>query len=118
MKSDESCLLAQAESILDQLLKFTTQLAEVENDPQVNAKAISDACMMRLNELKQLLSPQNTAKESFPQFKSGILDKMRNLYGRTQICLEILERKNKRVVAEIQNLTRTRQAISAYRKRN
>ena len=48
----------QAESILDQLLKFTAQLAEFENDPQVDAKALSNACIRRLEDLKQLMPQQ------------------------------------------------------------
>jgi hypothetical protein len=43
-----------------------------------------------------------------------MLEKMRGLYARTQVCLEILERKNKRVAAELQTLMKTRQAVGAY----
>ncbi len=53
MESNEPCWMDQAESILDQLLKFTAQLAEFENDPQVDAKALSDACIRRLDDLKR-----------------------------------------------------------------
>jgi hypothetical protein len=45
---------------------------------------------------------------------SGVLEKMRDLYARTQLCLEMLERKSNRVAAELQTLSRTRQAIDAY----
>jgi CRP-like cAMP-binding protein len=101
----------QAESILDQLLKFTGQLAELENDPQVDAKALSDACIRRLDDLKRLM-PQK--RRNSPVAGSEVLEKMRDLYTRTQVCLEILERKNNRVAARLQSLSRTRQAISAY----
>lgn len=111
MESNESCWIDQAESILDQLLKFTAQLAEFENDPQVNVKALSNACIKRLDDLKQLL-PQDL--RSSQASNSEVLDKMRDLYARTQVCLEILERKNSRVAADLQSLARTRQAVSAY----
>ncbi len=111
MESNESCWMDQAESILDQLLKFTAQLAEFENDPQVDAKALSNACIRRLDDLKQLM-PQERGN-SRPA-SSEVLEKMRDLYTRTQVCLEILERKNNRVAAKLQSLSRTKQAISAY----
>jgi hypothetical protein len=114
MERHESCWVDQAESILDQLLKFTAQLSELENDPQVNARALSDACMKRLDDLKRLL-PTDTG--SSPASRGEVLEKMRNLYDRTQVCLEVLGRKNNRLAAELQNLTKTRQAISAYRKK-
>jgi hypothetical protein len=101
----------QAESILDQLLKFTAQLAELENDPHVDAKALSNACIRRLDDLK-LLMPQE--RGSPLAARSEVLEKMRDLYTRTQVCLEILERKNNRVAAKLQSLSRTRQALSAY----
>jgi hypothetical protein len=101
----------QVESILDQLLKFTAQLAELENDPGVDAKALSDACIMRLDDLKRLV-PQDL--KSSAASANEVLEKMRNLYARTQVCLEILERKNNRVTAKIQSLSKTKQAIGAY----
>jgi len=111
MGSNESCWMDQAESILDQLLKFTAQLAEFENDPQVDAKALSDACVRRLDDLKRLV-PQKLRKS--PVAGNEVLEKMRDLYTRTQVCLEILERKNNRVAAKLQSLSKTKQAISAY----
>jgi hypothetical protein len=103
--------MEQAESILNQLLKFTAQLAELESDPEVDAKVLSSACIMRLDELKRLM-PQDL--KSSPASTNEILGKMRDLYDRTQACLEILGRKNNRLAAELQSLSRTRQAIDAY----
>jgi len=114
MKSNETCWMDQAESILDQLLKFTAQLEEFENDPQVDAKALSDACIRRLDDLKKLM-PQDL--ESSQASGTEVLEKMRDLYARTQACLKILERKKSRVASELQNLTRTKQAINAYTSR-
>lgn len=111
MKNSEPNWIDQAESILDQLLKFTAQLSELENDPQVDPKALSDACIRRLDDLKQLI-PENL--NSPPAQESGVIEKMRDLYGRTQTCLEILERKKNRTAARIQSLTRTSQAVRAY----
>ena len=111
MESNESCWMDQAESILDQLLKFTAQLAEFENDTQVDAKALSNACIRRLDDLKQLI-PQERGN-SRPA-GSEALEKIRDLYSRTQVCLEILERKNNQVAAKLQSLSGTRQAISSY----
>ncbi len=111
MKSNESCWMDQAESILDQLLKFTAQLEEFENDPQVDAKALSDACIRRLDDLKRLTRQDLRSSQAA---KSEVLGKMRDLYARTQVCLDILERKRNRVAAELQSLTRTKQAINAY----
>ena len=101
----------QAESILDQLLKFTAQLAEFENDPQVDAKALSDACIRRLDDLKRLMPKES---ENSQVARSQILEKMRDLYVRTQVCLEILESKNNRVAAKLESLSRTRHAVTAY----
>ena len=111
MERSESCWTDQAESILDQLLKFTAQLAEFENDPQVDAKALSDACIRRLDDLKRLV-PQKLRKS--PVAGNEVLEKMRDLYTRTQVCLEILERKNNRVAAKLESLSRTRHAVTAY----
>ncbi len=111
MESNGSCWMDQAESILDQLLKFTAQLAEFEKDPQVDAKALSDACVRRLDDLKRLM-PQKL--KNSPVARNEVLEKMRDLYTRTQVCLEILERKNNRVAAKLQSLSKTSQAISAY----
>ena len=111
MGSNESCWMDQAESILDQLLKFTAQLAEFEDDPQVDAKALSSACIRRLDDLKRLMPPE---LGNSPAAKSQVVEKMRDLYIRTQACLQILESKNNRVAAKLQSLSRTRQAVTAY----
>jgi len=111
MESNGLSWVDQAASILDQLLKFTAQLAQFENDPEVDAKALSDACVKRLDELKRLV-PQDLKRSTAST--NEVLEKMRDLYARTQTCLDILERKNNRVTAKIQNLSRARQAISAY----
>ena len=111
MESNESPWMDQAESILDQLLKFTAQLAEFENDPQVDAKALSDACIRRLDDLKRLM-PQESGNSQAA--RSQVLKKMRDLYVRTQVCLEILESKNNRVAAKLESLSKTRQAVTAY----
>jgi len=114
MESKELCWVDQAASILDQLLKFTAQLAELENDPEVDAKALSNACAMRLEELKRLV-PQDL--KSSPASTNEVLGKMRDLYARTQACLDILERKNNRVAAKIQSLSKAKHAIGAYNAR-
>ena len=61
MESNGSVGLNDAESILDQLLKFTAQLSECGNDPQVDAQALADACAKRLEDLK-LAMPQDAEK--------------------------------------------------------
>ncbi len=111
MESNGSGRLDIAESILDQLLKFTAQLAECGNDPQVDAQALADACAMRLEELK-LAMPQD--QKSSLVAKTQVLGKMRDLYTRTQVCLEILERKSSRAAVELQRLSRSKLAITAY----
>jgi len=111
MESNQSGSLGNAEPILDQLLKFTAQLAECGHDPQVDAQALADACAKRLEDLKQVV-PQDL--KSSLAAKTQVLGKMRDLYSRIQICLEILERKSNRAAAELQNLSRTKQAIVAY----
>ncbi|MDR3567655.1 MAG: hypothetical protein P4L43_06465 [Syntrophobacteraceae bacterium] len=111
MESNASCLAVDAESILDQLLEFAAQLAEFENDPQVDIRALSDECAKRTEELKRLLS--SDCKKSAAA-RSGLLDKMRALYERTQVCLDILQRKSDVVTAKLQGLSRTKQAVNAY----
>lgn len=111
MEKDKLSRMNQAESILDQLLQFTAQLAELEKDPKLDANAISEACIRRLEDLKRLM-PQDL--KSSQDSTGGVLEKMRDLYARTQVCLEILERKSNRVASELQTLSRTRHAIDAY----
>ncbi|SPF46986.1 hypothetical protein SBDP1_620020 [Syntrophobacter sp. SbD1] len=111
MESKESCWEDRVESLLDQLLKFTAQLTELENDPQINAKALSGACIRRLDELKTLM-PQNL-KSSLAS-ENEVLEKMRSLYARTQVCLDILGRKNNQLANELQTLSRTKHAINSY----
>ncbi len=110
MKSNELDRLDHAESILDQLLKFTAQLAEIEQDPGVDARSLAQACTRRLDDLKRLMVPD--LKDL--QAKNELLEKMRELYSRTQVCLEILGRKSNRAATELQGLSRTKQAMSAY----
>ncbi len=114
MESNGSGWLDNAESILDQLLKFTAQLAECGNDPQVDARALADACAKRLEELKQAM-PRDQ-KDSLAA-KTQVLGKMRELYTRTQVCLEILERKSNKAAAELRSLSKAKLAITAYNTR-
>jgi len=111
MESNGSVGLDNAESILDQLLKFTAQLAECENDPQVGVQALADACGKRLEELK-LAIPQD--QKNTLAAKTQVLGKMRDLYTRTQVCLGILQRKSNRAAAEVQGLSKAKLAITAY----
>ncbi len=111
MESNGSCWAAEADSILDQLLKFATQLAEFENDPQVNIKALSEECTRRIEDLKRLV-PEDFIYSAATG--SEILEKMRALYERTQACLDILHRKRDAVSASLKRLSKTKQAVNAY----
>ena len=111
MKSNGSDWLDRAESILDQLLKFTAQLAEIEQDPEVDAKALTFACAQRLDDLKRLI-PQDL--KTLPPAKNEILEKMHELYSQTQVCLEVLGKKSSRAAAKLQCLTKKKRAIMAY----
>ena len=114
MESNSSGWLDNAESILDQLLKFTARLAECGNDPQVDARALADACAMRLEELRQAITQ---GQKNSLAAKTQVLGKMRDLYTQTQVCLEILERKSNRAAAELQSQSRAKQAITVYNTR-
>ncbi|MDA8306295.1 MAG: hypothetical protein M0Z81_05655 [Deltaproteobacteria bacterium] len=111
MESNGSCGTVDAELILDQLLKFVGQLAEFENDAQVDIKVLSDECAKRTEALKRLLPNElkNSAAAS-----GEILEKMRALYERTQACLDALHRKSNAVSANLQRLSRTKHAVNAY----
>jgi hypothetical protein len=111
MKNNGSDWLDCAESILDQLLKFTAQLAEIEQDPEVDAGALTAACAKRLDDLKQLI-PQNMT--SLPTSGNEILEKMRSLYSQTQVCLEVLGKKSTQASVKLQCLTKKRRAMMAY----
>jgi hypothetical protein len=111
MESNGSDWLDCAESILDQLLKLTAQLAEIEKDPEVDAKALSDACAQRLDDLKRLI-PQDL--KGLPPAKNEVLEKMHDLYSQTHVCLEILGKKSSRAAARLQLLTKKKRAIMAY----
>ncbi len=119
MRNNESVCQDPAEAILDQLLKFTTQLAAAETDPEVDVKAISEACAGRIEDLKRLLpndlrgSPVANKTNHQPP-DSKLIDKIRDLHSRTKTCLEILERKKTRAAAGMHDLSRTKQAITAY----
>ena len=107
MESNGSVGLDKAESILDQLLKFTAQLAACGNDPQVDAQALAEACGKRLEELK-LAMPQD--QKNTLAAKIQVLGKMQDLYTRTQVCLEILQRKSNRAAAEVRSLSKAKLA--------
>lgn len=111
MESNGSCWTADAGSILDQLLRFAAKLAELENNPQVDIRAMSHECIKHTEALKQLLP--DDWKNSAPA-DSEILDKMRALYARTQVCLDVLHRRSEAVSAKLQRLSRTKQAVNAY----
>ena len=111
MESNASDWLDRAESILDQLLKFTSQLAEIEQDPGVDVKALSLACTRRLDDLRRLI-PEDL--RSLHSSKNEVLEKMHELYSQTHLCLEILGKKSSRAAAKLQGLTKMRKAISAY----
>jgi hypothetical protein len=111
MEMNEADWLDRAESILDQLLKFTAQLAEFEQDPGVDAKALSMACARRLDDLKRLIPPD---VKGLSQAKNDVLEKMRELYSQTQACLEVLGEKSNRAASKLQCLTRKKRAIRAY----
>lgn len=111
MESNGSYWTVDAESILDQLLKFAAQLAEFENDPQVDIKSLGEQCAKRIDELKRLVP------EDFNESRAAdaeILEKMRALYERTQDCLDMLQRKSNTVSATLQRLSKTKQAVNAY----
>jgi hypothetical protein len=111
MESNGSDWLDYAESILDQLLKFTAQLAEIEQDPEVDARALSAACAKRLDDLKQLIP--NDLK-SLPTARNEILEKMQSLYSQTQVCLEVLGKKSTLASERLQCLTKRKRAMMAY----
>jgi hypothetical protein len=111
MESNGSCWTADAESVLDQLLQFAAKLAEIENNPQVDIRAISDECIKHTEALKRLLPAD--LKNSAPA-DSEILDKMRALYARTQVCLDVLHRRREAVSTKLQTLSRTKRAVNAY----
>ncbi len=111
MESNGSDWLDRAEAILDQLLEFTAQLAEIEQDPGVDAKALSLACARRLDDLKRLI-PQDL--QSLLPAQNEMLEKMRELYSRTQVCLDVLENQGNRAAARLQDLNAKKQAVRAY----
>jgi hypothetical protein len=111
MESNGLDWLDCAESILDQLLKFTAQLAEIEQDPGVDAKALTFACAKRLDDLKRLI-PQDL--KILPPAKNELLEKMRDLYSQTQVCLEVLGKKSSRASAKLQSLSKRKRAVMAY----
>lgn len=111
MERNGSSWAAEADSLLDQLLQFATQLAEFENDPQVNIKALSEECTRRIEDLKRLI-PEDLIHSAATGCE--ILEKMRVLYERTQVCLDILHRKSDVVSASLKRLSKTKQAVNAY----
>ncbi len=111
MESNGSRWTVDAESTLDQLLQFAAQLAEYEKDPQVDIRALSDECARCTEDLKRLL-PAELKKSAAAS--GELLDKMRSLYERTQVCLDILRRKSDAVSASLQRLAKTKRAVNAY----
>ncbi|MGC9195280.1 MAG: hypothetical protein ACP5IL_07485 [Syntrophobacteraceae bacterium] len=114
MERNGSCWTVDAETILDQLLQYAAQLAEFENDPRIDIRALSDECTKRTEALKQVIPAK---LDNFAEADSEVLDKMRTLYTRTQDCLSMLHQKSNAVSVKIQRLSKTRQAVKAYGKR-
>ncbi|MHC1725818.1 MAG: flagellar protein FliT [Syntrophobacteraceae bacterium] len=101
----------EAASILDQLLKYTKQLASFDADPKVNVAALSEACGRRLDDLKQVLPHCLKNSPGSPQ----LLDKIRDLRDQTQLCTDLLEKEMEKTSNNIQALSKSRKAIGAYR---
>jgi hypothetical protein len=112
-----------ASGILGQLLKYTEQLAGSENDPSVDVQALSKACDRRLAELKKILSknartpsPKLGQNGEVPNNNAKLIEMIRELHLQVQNCKEILEKKRTRVGDKIDNLSKTKRAITAYKK--
>ncbi len=65
---------------------------------EVDAKALSIACADCLDDLRRLM-PQDV--KSLMSAQNEVPKKMRELYSRTQICLEILEMKSNPAAAKL-----------------
>ena len=105
--SQERC--EQAAAILEQLLKYTRQLAAYENDRQVDVHALSEACGQRIEDLKLMLP------EGGLSANSKLRELFRELHAQTQLCTELLEVELARIASGIDNLSKTKRAIRAYR---
>ena len=99
----------QATAILEQLLKYTSQIAAFENDRGVDVNALSKACTQRIEDLKQLL-PQGGLSAN-----ARVRELFRELQTQTQHCTELLEGELEKIASGIDCLSTTKRAIRAYR---
>jgi hypothetical protein len=100
--------IEQATAILEQLLKYTSQLAAFENDREVDVGALSRACTQRIEDLKQLLPEGGLS--THPRVR----ELFRELHTQTQICTEMLEGELARIASGIDSLAKTKRAIRSY----
>ncbi len=105
--SEDRC--DQATTILEQLLKYTRQLATFESDRQIDVAALSKACTERIGDLKQLL-PEGGLSAS-----PKVRELFRELHSQTQLCTELLEGELAKVASGIDCLSKTKRAVRAYR---
>ena len=105
--SEKRC--EQATAILEQLLKYTSQIAAFENDREVDVVALSKACSQRIEDLKQSLP------EGGVTANSKVRELLRELHAKTEHCTELLEEELARIASDMDCLSRTKRAVSAYR---
>ncbi len=103
--------LREAASILDQLLKYTEQLASFPLDPKVDVAALAEACGRRLNDLRQVL-PRGLKDSPDAQ---PLQDRVRNLRHQTRLCTDLLQKEMARTGGNIQSLSKSKRAIGAYK---
>lgn len=102
--------ILRATAILEQLLKYTKQLAAFENDPGVDVVALSQACTRRIEDLKTIMPDR---LEDCPD--AGLVKMVEDLHSQTRHCTEMLERKLESTGYQLEGFSKRKKAISAYR---
>jgi len=110
----------EAAPILEQLLKYTKQLASYETDPSVDVVALSRACGRRIEDLKKILPEQVGCLSGMrtgggtPPRDERLAAMLEELFRQTAVCSKIFEKERSKAASQMEGIVRSRRAIKAY----
>lgn len=106
----------EIKKILGQLLTYTTQLTQWENDPGVDAAALARSCAKQLAVLRELIPPgiMQGAGGADSEDRRQIVEMLQAVDVHARHCIRTLEAARGQVVQQMGSLRRSRRAIQAY----
>lgn len=108
-------------ALLEELLDYTGQLSQVEEDPDLDVDLIAGKCREKLSEI-QAIRPGKLAPPRQPDKGAAhnqtqddpIVVALRRLQAQTYQCLDVLTRVKNRTEEELASLRQTGKAMRAY----